>query len=122
MIECGQHWERRSADLAIEACWRFLAATKVVSEIEAQSHFSTRWQEKQKLLEVTQALTIASDDFRFIADFEGLETFPKSGTLIAYDGPQPILTPYDNCVLLMPSRRLTKGASAARLGRYININ
>jgi len=122
LIECGQHWARRSADLAIEASWRFLAATKVVSEREARSHFSTHWQGRQKLLEVTQALTIASDDFRFVAEFDGLEIFPKSGTLIAYDGLQPILTPYDNCVLLMPSRRLTRGGSAARLGRYININ
>jgi len=122
LIECGQHWERRSADLAIEACWRFLAATKTVPLSEAQSRFSTRWQGQQKLLEITQAVTITSDEFRFVAHFEGMEIFPKSGTVIAYDGLRPILTPYDNCVLLMPARRLTKGGSAARLGRYININ
>lgn len=122
LIECGQHWAKSSAELAIEASWRFLAATKVIAESAAQPHFSTRWQAKQKLLEITQALTITSDDFHFVADFEGLELFPQSGTLIAYDGERQILTPYDNCVLLMPSRRLVRGVSAARLGRYIKMN
>lgn len=122
LIECGQHWAKSSADLAIETSWRFLAATKLIPEPEAQPHFSTYWQGKQKLLEITQALTVTSDDFRFVADFEGLEIFPKSGTLIAYDGDRQILTPYDNCVLLMPSRRLSRGTSAARLGRYIKMN
>jgi hypothetical protein len=29
-----------------------------------------------------------------------------------------VLTPYDDCVLVMPSRRLTRGSTAVRLGRY----
>ncbi len=122
LIECGQHWEKSSAALAIETSWRFLASTKLISDAEARSHLSPRWQGKQKLLEITEAVTITSDDFRFVANFEGLEIFPKSGTLIAYDGEHQILTPYDNCVLLMPSRRLVRGASAVRLGRYIKMN
>ena len=44
---------------------------------------------------------------------------PRKGTEIARDGDQSVRTPYDECVLIMPSRRLTKGQTAVRLGRYI---
>ena len=42
----------------------------------------------------------------------------KVGTVIAKDGGREIRTPYDNCVLVMPTRRITKGQTAVRLGRY----
>jgi hypothetical protein len=43
----------------------------------------------------------------------------KAGTVIAYDGSEPIRTPYDGCVLIMPSRRLARGFTAVRLGRFV---
>jgi hypothetical protein len=43
---------------------------------------------------------------------------PKVGTVIAHDGSREVRTPYDNCVLVMPTRRITKGQTAVRLGRY----
>ena len=42
-----------------------------------------------------------------------------AGTVIAYDGTRPIRTPYDDCVLIMPSRRLAPGLTAVRLGRFV---
>jgi hypothetical protein len=30
LIECGQHWERSSADLVIESAYRFLAALEMI--------------------------------------------------------------------------------------------
>ena len=44
----------------------------------------------------------------------------RQGTLIAHDGDQPIRTPYDDCVLIMPSRRLGPGLTAVRLGRFVD--
>jgi len=38
--------------------------------------------------------------------------------VIAEDGGQAICTPYDDCVLIMPSRRLAPGQTAVRLGRF----
>jgi hypothetical protein len=32
-----------------------------------------------------------------------------------------VTTPYDDCVLIMPSRRLDKGQTAVRLGRYVAV-
>jgi hypothetical protein len=67
---------------------------------------------------VTQAVTIETDRFEFAQDYHGLEVIPKTGTVIAHDGGRAIRTPYDNCVLVMPTRRITKGQTAVRLGRY----
>ena len=63
---------------------------------------------------------IAGERFDFTADFRGLEVLPDKGTLIGRDGGKEVRTPYDNCVLIMPSRRLVKGQTAVRLGRYLD--
>ena len=47
-----------------------------------------------------------------------MEVIEKKGTLIGWDGKTEVRTPYDNCVLVMPSRRLRRGESAVRFGRY----
>ncbi len=71
------------------------------------------------MVEVTQAVTIASDDFQFAAPYVGLEVIAREGTVIGHDGGRPVATPYDNCVLIMPSMRLRKGETAVRLGRIV---
>jgi len=43
----------------------------------------------------------------------------KAGTVVATDGDKVWRTPYDNCVLVMPSTAHTKpGNTMVRLGRY----
>ena len=49
----------------------------------------------------------------------GLEEIPSVGTVIANDGEIDVKTPYDNCVLIMPSRRQRPGDTAVRFGKYI---
>ena len=73
----------------------------------------------QKFVTVTGPVTIKNDDFRFVEEFNGMESIPKAGTIIAHDGREPIRTPYDDCVLIMPSRRMAAGQTAVRLGRFI---
>jgi len=47
--------------------------------------------------------------FAFTGDFTGLERFAHAGTVIGHhDGPgqgEPVVTPYDDCVLVMPAVR-----------------
>ncbi|MGH7002154.1 MAG: M14 family metallopeptidase [Stellaceae bacterium] len=117
LVECGQHWERRAADVAIEASLRFLAVSGVLAPEEAARHLS-RPAPPQRIVAVTDAVAIASDRFEFVADFRGLEVIAKAGTVIARDGERAIRTPYDECVLVMPSRRLARGQTAVRLGRF----
>jgi predicted deacylase len=118
LIECGQHWQAASADVAKEMLLRFLAHFRMVDAATLTQHLP-KPPPPQKVIEVTEAVTIRSAHFRFDADYKGLEVIPLQGTEIARDGELSVRTPYDECVLIMPSRRLTKGQTAVRLGRYI---
>jgi predicted deacylase len=118
LIECGQHWQAASADVAKEMLLRFLAHFRMVDAATLTQHLP-KPPPPQKVIEVTEAVTIRSAHFRFDADYKGLEVIPLQGTEIARDGELSVRTPYDECVLITPSRRLTKGQTAVRLGRYI---
>jgi predicted deacylase len=119
LIECGQHWERESADVAKETALRFLETLGVVEpEFVAKQNLPPK-PARQRTIEVTDAVTISGERFTFVDNYLGLEVIPKGGTVIGRDGSRPVVTPYDECVLIMPSRRLSKGQTAVRLGRFI---
>ena len=122
LIECGQHWERRAAEVAIDVMLRFLIALGVVTreDVAALGGPDFDAHPRQRVIEVTEAVTITGDRFDFAGEFRGLETLPEKGTLIGRDDGRAVCTPYDNCVLIMPSRRLVRGQTAVRLGRYID--
>jgi hypothetical protein len=42
----------------------------------------------------------------------------RRNTVIAVDGETPIRTPHDNCLLVMPSLRPSRGHTAVRLARF----
>jgi hypothetical protein len=121
LIEAGQHWERRAAEVATDVMLRFLVALDVVTADDVAAlggpDFAARPQ--QRVIEVTEAITISGNQFDFAGDFRGLEVLPEKGMLIGRDDGRDVCTPYDNCVLVMPSRRLVKGQTAVRLGRYV---
>jgi predicted deacylase len=121
LIEAGQHWERRAAEVATDVMLRFLVALGTVTRDDAErlggADFGAH--PRQRVIEVTEAVTITGDKFEFIQDFRGLEVLSPKGTLIGRDDGREIRTPYDDCVLIMPSRRLAKGQTAVRLGRYV---
>ena len=117
LVECGQHWERRTAGMASDTAWRFLAASGVLALAEAATILS-RPAPPQRVVTVSEAVTIAGDHFDFADDYRGMEVIPRAGTVIAHDGGKEIRTPYDDCVLIMPSRRLQRGQTAVRLGRF----
>ena len=118
LIECGQHWARASAAVAIDAMLRFLMHFGAIEREFAAPHLAPL-PESQRVVEVTQAVTIESDDFRFAAPYVGMEVITRAGTVIGHDGAREVATPYDNCVLIMPSMRLRKGETAVRLGRIV---
>lgn len=122
LVECGQHWEAAAGPLAIHTALRFLLVNGVVAADWAAQGLDGIDLPAQRFVEVTGPVTIASEAFRFVEQYNGLEVIPKAGTVIAYDGDAPVATPYDDCVLIMPSRRLNPGASAVRLGRYVDMS
>lgn len=120
LVECGQHWKQSSADVAKETTARFLIHFDMV---DPQAVLPLRARDKTaapELIEVTTPITIETDSFRFVEDYRGMEVIRDSGTLIAWDGTREVLTPHDDCVLVMPSRRLVKGQTAVRLGRVVS--
>jgi predicted deacylase len=121
LIESGQHWERRAAEVATDVMLRFLIALGSLTRDDVQAlagpDFDAR--PRQRTIKVTEAITITGNNFEFVQDFRGLEVLTPKGTLIGRDNGREVRTPYDDCVLIMPSRRLAKGQTAVRLGRYI---
>ena len=117
LIECGQHWERASADMALQASLRFLRTLEAVDAEWLDPHLAPLAAEPQVEIEVGAPVTIASRDFHFVRDFEGLEVIPRRGTVIARDGEREVTTPFDQCVLVMPARNVSPGLTAVRLGR-----
>lgn len=122
LIEAGQHWEKRAAEVATDVMLRFLIALGSVTRDDVAAlggpDFATA--PRQRVIEVTQAVTITENRFEFVAPYVGLEVIEKAGTVLGHDGDQEVRTPYDNCVLIMPSRRLVRGQTAVRLGRYVD--
>jgi predicted deacylase len=117
LVECGQHWEQASADVAMQTMLRFLKHCDIVDPDFLAAHIVSDIP-PQKFITVTEAVTIRNDDFEFVDEFDGMEVIAKAGTVIAQDGSDPVRTPYDDCVLIMPSRRNAAGQTAVRLGRF----
>jgi len=121
LIEAGQHWERRAAEVATDVMLRFLITLGTVTREDAQPLAGPDFDAhpRQRVIQVTEAVTITGERFEFVEDFRGLEVLAKKGALIGRDNGREVRTPYDDCVLIMPSRRLVKGQTAVRLGRYV---
>ena len=119
LIEAGQHWEKSSVDVAIDTALRFLKVTGVVDGGWVERRLKLKPPAEQRVVRVTEPITATSADFRFARPWQGLEVLGKAGTVIATDGDKTWRTPYDDCVLVMPSTAHVKpGNTMVRLGRY----
>jgi predicted deacylase len=120
LIECGQHWEAAAPEVAKQMTLQFLRHFGMVDAAFLDAHVEPMPAPAQKVIEVTDAVTIASDRFAFAVPANGLTIVPKAGTLLAKDGDAAVMTPYDECVLIMPTRRPRQGETAVRLGRFVS--
>ena len=119
LIECGQHWEKSAADVAVDTLFRFLHATGAVNASICKSHARLAPPAVQRVVRVTEAVVANSMKLKFPYLFKGLEVIPKAGTVVATDGGTIWRTPYDDCVMVMPSLAHVKpGTTVLRLGRY----
>jgi hypothetical protein len=121
LVECGQHGERAAAEVALGSALAFLRAADIMDPAFFATHPAPP-PAPQRLIQVTHAVTIGTSAFRFAAAYTGMETIPRAGTVIGYDGDVPVATPYDDCVLVMPAPRryLAPGLTAVRLGRVLD--
>jgi hypothetical protein len=119
LIEAGQHWEKSSVDVALDTTLRFLQVTGTVAPAWTQPRLRVNPPAEQRVVRVTEPITALSASFRFARPWKGLEIVAQAGTVVASDGDKVWRTPYDDCVLVMPSTAHVKpGNTMVRLGRY----
>ncbi|MFC5521865.1 succinylglutamate desuccinylase/aspartoacylase domain-containing protein [Polaromonas jejuensis] len=118
LLEAGQHWASSSLDAARNVLMRFLVASGALARGDVPEGWLLPDVLPPPPITVTDRVVAKSMDFAFVQDFRGGETIPQAGTVIAHDAGEPVVTPYDDCVLVMPSvRQLRLGVTTVRLGR-----
>ena len=105
LVECGQHWERAAADVAIDTMVRFLGLAGLADAAWVQANVRLALPPVQRLVRVTEPVVARSQEFRFLVPIVGLSVVPKAGTPIAQDGDHVWTTPYDDAVLVMPGTK-----------------
>ncbi|NKB59919.1 MAG: succinylglutamate desuccinylase [Alphaproteobacteria bacterium] len=119
LVECGYHWARDTAPIALDTALHFLRAVDFVDQDFFAAHIRDADPVPQRVLEVTGGLVTETDEFQFVEDFAGLEAFPKAGSVIAIDGGKEITTPHDDCILVMPNPHARKGMRVLRFSRDV---
>lgn len=122
LVECGQHWEQLSEKIAIETMIRFLRSTSTVDKEFGEEFINDLKPAKfQKgVYKVGEIITIKTDKFKFSNDWQGFDIL-KKGDIIGQDDQKFIYAPYDETILIMPTKRLFPGKTAVRLAyKYLD--
>ncbi len=112
LVEAGQHWQPEAVQVMEEAVEGLLHHTRLVPA-------PARARAASRCAEVTVAITAMTPSFAFLQPYRGGDVIPRRNTLIALDGTAEIRTPHDECMLIMPSLRASRGHTAVRLARFI---
>ncbi len=121
LVECGFHGDTSSRDVARDMSARFLVEAQVLDP-GTVSDALAGWRRpdapRQCVLRVTGGVAARSDRFRFLAAWRGLQVIRKAGTPIGDNDGDLVTTPYDDCVLIMPSLRQARaGVTVVRFAR-----
>ncbi|WP_250437404.1 M14 family metallopeptidase [Caballeronia sp. ATUFL_F2_KS9A] len=118
LIECGQHWEANAVTVARDVTARFLLLSGVIDEEDLPAGWVQPSPQEMLVVRVTEPVVARSMDFRFADAYTGLEVFPKAGSVIGWAEGVAVETPYEDCMLVMPSlRQLRPGVTVVRLGK-----
>jgi predicted deacylase len=121
LVECGQHWEASAVDVARDCCARFLELAGNIDRGDLPGGWWAPAGPSPQVLRVTHPVVASSTDFRFAGPYTGLERFPEAGTVIGWNEGEPVVTPYPDCVLVMPSlRQVRAGVTVVRFGQLID--
>lgn len=117
LVEAGQHWHPGTVDTMMGSVAGVLRHAGMVAAHPALPPPPER---RQRFAEVTMAVNATSSSFAFVHPWRGGDVVPARNTVIALDGTTEIRTPYDNCLLVMPSLRPSRGHTAVRLARFVD--
>lgn len=113
LVEAGLHWEASTVDTAEATVAALLGGLGLAAADSTPARLPS-----PRLAVVTHVITARTARFGFAMPCQGGDIIAKEGTLIASDGTAEIRTPYDNCLLVMPSLRPGRGHTAVRLARF----
>lgn len=121
LIECGFHGELASRAVAQDLSARFLQEAQVLDP-GAVARLLPGWRRpdapRQWVLRVTGGVVARSSAFRFLRPCENLQVIAQAGTPIGDNDGEIVTTPYDGCVLVMPSvRQARAGVTVVRFAR-----
>ncbi len=115
LVEAGQHWQPETvatSEASVAGLLRHLALASRPPPPPARRGTS-------RFAEVTQVVTAGTPTFAFVQPFRGGDVIPRRNTLLALDGATEVRTPHDDCLLVMPSLRPSRGHTAVRLARFV---
>ena len=115
LVEAGQHWQAATVVVAQACTDALLRHTGLAHGPDAVATAPP----PMRRAVVTTTVTAATSSFNFVQSFRGGDVVPRRNTLIALDGTAEIRTPHDDCLLVMPSLRPSRGHTAVRLARFI---
>lgn len=127
LLECGRHGEASAADLAWQAVLRFLCFLEMMPAKTASALAggappaipeAATGSVPPMRIRVTGLVT-AGRSFRFAQPWTGMEIVPRRGTVVAWNDGEAVLTPHDDCVLVMPTPGAAPGTTALRMGRIL---
>ena len=110
LVEAGQHWEPATLTQTRESVFALLRHAGMMEGAPPGA--------APDFAEVVQTVTARTNRFVFLREYRGGEVIREAGTLIAHDGDTEIRTPFENCLLVMPSLRVSLGHTAVRLARF----
>jgi predicted deacylase len=119
LVESGQHWEAATVEGALATISGLLHHLGLIEDFPALPQ--ARPPEPPRFAEVTSVVTAATANFAFVQPYRGGDVITRRNTLIALDGTTEVRTPYDDCLLVMPSLRPSRGHTAVRLARQVPL-
>jgi predicted deacylase len=120
LVECGYHGAQASVDVALDALARFLEHSGAVDAADLPAHWRRSTADASApLLVVTDTVTVAPDSIpAFVRPWKSGDRIARAGTLIGWNAALPVTTPYDDCVLVMPTLLHARpGATLVRFAR-----
>jgi predicted deacylase len=114
LVEAGQHWRHTTVQTTHACISGLLRHLGMLAE-----PLPLRAKEARHYAQVTTAITANTAAFTFTQPYRGGDIIPRRNTLIALDGETEIRTPYDDCLLVMPALRPSRGHTAVRLARVL---
>jgi predicted deacylase len=117
LVEAGQHWQDATVAMTLASVAGMLRHVGMLDSHPALPPPPPRRQ--RRFAVVTTVITAATAGFAFVQPFRGGDVIGERNTLIAVDGEAEVRTPHDDCLLVMPSLRPSRGHTAVRLARVM---